>query len=88
MTDDDSPSVSRLVGQLRYLFEDEPALRDAPAPELLARLDRADRFGRVRATYPNDTDAQASAKLDQFPARIDPARLEAALRQVRGDDDS
>lgn len=87
MTDAESPSVSRLVGQLRYLFEDEPHLRDAPAPELLARLDHDDRFGRVRATYPNDSDAQAAARLDEFPARIDPARFDAALRQVRSVDD-
>ena len=41
------PSVSLLAGQLEYLFEDHPSLRDAPVAQLVARLNEKDRWARA-----------------------------------------
>ena len=79
------PSVARLAGQLGYLFEDDPAARDASAEELAARLNRQDRLARAIAKYPGRSDAEVHSHLDEFEDRIPVADVEAALQQARGD---
>jgi aminopeptidase N len=80
---DAAPSVARLAGQLRYLFEDEPSARGASAAELTARLNREDRLARAIAMYPNRSDAEIQRHLDEFADRISVADVETALQQVR-----
>ena len=53
----DGPSISILAGQLGYMFEDDPSLRDAPVAQLVARLNEEDRWARAIAKYPNRSDA-------------------------------
>ena len=48
----------KLAGQLGYLFDDDPSLRDAPVAQLVARLNEQDRLARAIAKYPNRTDAE------------------------------
>jgi hypothetical protein len=83
----DTPSVSQLVGQLGYVFDDEPELRDAPMQELLDRFNREDRFARARRAYPLATDDEIARKVVEFEDRIAVDRFVEALRQVRGADD-
>ena len=80
---DASPSVSKLAGQLGYLFEDDPSARGASAVDLAARLNRDDRLARAIAKYPNRTDAEIQGHLDEFEDRISTADVEAALQQAR-----
>jgi hypothetical protein len=80
---DTPPSVATLVGQLGYLFDDDPAARDASAAQLTARLNREDRLARAIAEYPNRSDAEIRAHLDEFEDRIPAADVDAALKQVR-----
>jgi hypothetical protein len=75
-----TPSVSKLTGQLGYLFEDEPALRDAPVEELAARLNREDRLARAIAKYPLETDAEIQRHVSEFDDRIPVVDVEAARR--------
>jgi hypothetical protein len=49
-------AVQRLAGQLDYLFEEEPSLRDAPVARLVDRLNRGDRMARARAEQPLERD--------------------------------
>src|SRR5215212_46178 len=49
MSNGASPSVSRLAGQLRYLFEERPELRAAPPEALRDLLSREDRAARAVA---------------------------------------
>ena len=79
------PSIARLAGQLGYLFDDEPALRTAPVEQLAARLNHADRLARAIARYPNRTDAEIQAHLDEFADRIPSDDVEQARRQVLGE---
>jgi hypothetical protein len=84
MTDaHEHPSVSKLAGQLVYLFEDDPSLRDAPAAQLQARLNHDDRYARARATYPNDNDAEIQGRLAEFDDRIPVADVEAAIAEAK-----
>ena len=80
----DTPSTSRLAGQLDYLFEDRPELRTASLSMLTERLNHEDRYARARARYPLETDAQVAARIDEFPARIAEADVDAALTHLRG----
>jgi hypothetical protein len=80
-----SPSVDRLVGQLGYLFEEQPELRSAPVEQLVARLNREDRYARAWQRYPMATDAEIEARVGEFEDRITPAEVEAALARVRAD---
>jgi hypothetical protein len=80
------PSIARLAGQLGYLFDDEPALRDASIEELTARLNHADRLARAIARYPNRTDAEIRTHLDEFADRISSGDVEQARRQALGHD--
>ena len=80
---DDAPSVSRLAGQLSYLFEDHPELRDASDEEVAARLDHDDRFARARAHYPLASDATIKdEKVNEFPSRITAAMVREARAQL------
>jgi aminopeptidase N len=83
MVNESSPSVARLAGQLGYLFEDDPTARDLSASELAARLNHQDRLARAIAKYPNRSDAEIHAHLDEFEDRIPVADVDAALQQVR-----
>ena len=86
----DGPSVSILAGQLEYMFEDDPTLRDAPIAQLVARLNEEDRWARAIAQYPNRSDAEVHAHLAEFHDRIgavdvEHARQEALERLSDGD---
>jgi hypothetical protein len=79
---DDSPSVSILAGQLEYMFEDDPELRDAPVAHLVARLNEEDRWARAIAMYPNRSDAEVHSHLAEFHDRIGAVEVEQARQQV------
>jgi transposase len=78
----DAPSVSKLAGQLVYLFEDDPALRDVPVGQLRDRLAFEDRVARARHKYPNDNDAEIQARLAEFGDRIPASDVEAAVAEA------
>lgn len=78
----DGPSVSRLAGQLGYLFEEHPELRDAPVAHLVARLNEEDRWARAITRYPNRSDAEVHAHLAEFHDRIGAVQVEQARQQV------
>jgi hypothetical protein len=86
---DDSPSVSRLAGQLEYLFEEHPDLRSAPVAQLVARLNEEDRWARAITRYPNRSDAEVHQHLAEFHDRIGAVEVEQARQQAleRFDDD-
>jgi transposase len=74
--------VSKLAGQLVYLFEDDPALRDAPVGQLRDRLAFEDRVARARHKYPNDNDAEVQSRLAEFDDRITEADVAAAIAEA------
>jgi len=78
----DGPSVSILAGQLEYMFEDDPSLKDAPVAQLVARLNEEDRWARAIATYPNRSDAEVHSHLAEFHDRIGAVAVEQARQQV------
>ncbi len=80
----DAPSVSRLAGQIEYLFEDRPELRSASVEALVERLNHDDRFARAREAYQAESDDYVRSRVDEFPARITPALVEQALKQLEG----
>ncbi len=80
----DAPSVSRLAGQIEYLFEDRPELRTASIEELVERLNHDDRFARAREAYQAESDDYVRSRVDEFEARITPALVEEALQQLQG----
>ena len=80
----DAPSVSRLAGQIEYLFEDRPELRSASVEALVERLNHDDRFARAREAYQAESDDYVRGRVDEFPARITPALVEQALKQLEG----
>jgi hypothetical protein len=82
MSTEDHPSVSRLAGQLEYLFEEHPELRDAPLAQLVARLNEEDRWARAITRYPNRSDAEVHAHLAEFHDRIGAVDVDHARRQV------
>jgi hypothetical protein len=88
MSDDDVPSISRLAGQLGYLFEERPRLQQATAEELAEQLNHEDRYARARQRYVLESDEFVHDHLDEFPSRITAKMIEEALRQVRGAGDS
>ena len=79
------PSVDRLVGQLGYLFEEQPELRSAPVEQLVERLNREDRYARAWQRYPLASDDEIAARVDEFEARITASDVRAALARVRAD---
>jgi hypothetical protein len=77
------PSVSRIVGQLGYLFEERPELSAASAGELARWLSREDRMARAREADPlgsRDAVEAAAAKLDD---RVTEAMVAEALTRIR-----
>ena len=65
----DAPSVSRLAGQIEYLFEDRPELRSASVDELVERLNHDDRFAAPgRRIRPRATTTCAAASTSSRPA--------------------
>jgi len=83
----DAPSVSRLAGQLGYMFDDDPRLRDAPVAQLVARLNEEDRWARAITKYPNRSDAEVHGHLAEFHDRIGAVEVEKARRQVLEESD-
>jgi hypothetical protein len=80
----DGPSVSRVVGQLRYLFEERPELSGASAAELARWLSREDRMARARAKDPLGSREAVEAAAAQLDDRITEAMAAEALAQLRG----
>lgn len=76
------PSVSRLAGQLEYLFEEHPELRRASVAELVARLNTEDRWARAITAYPNRSDAEVHSHLAEFHDRIGAVEVEEARQRV------
>ena len=84
---DDAPSVSRIAGQLGYLFEERPRLKQATAEELADQLNHEDRYARARQRYVLESDDFVREHIDEFPPRITIGMVEQALQQVDTDDD-
>jgi hypothetical protein len=80
----DTPTVSRVVGQLRYLFEERPELSGASAPELAQWLSREDRMARARAKDPLGSRDAVEAAAAQLDDRITGTMVAEALAQLRG----
>jgi hypothetical protein len=80
----DAPSVSRVVGQLRYLFEERPELSSASAAELARWLSREDRMARARAQDPLGTREAVEAVANRLDDRITEPMVADALAQLRG----
>jgi hypothetical protein len=80
---DDAPSVSRIAGQLGYLFEERPRLEQASAEELADQLNHEDRFARARQQYVLESDDFVREHIDEFPPRITTEMVELALAQLR-----
>jgi hypothetical protein len=79
----DEPSVSRVVGQLRYLFEERPELSGASASELARWLSREDRMARARAQDPLGSDESVEAAANRLDDRITESMVAAAVAQLR-----
>ena len=84
---DDAPSVSRIAGQLGYLFEERPRLKESSAAELAEQLNHEDRYARARQKYVLEGDDFVREHIDEFPARITTELVERALQEVRGGGD-
>jgi hypothetical protein len=80
----DAPSVSRVVGQLRYLFEERPELSGASAAELARWLSREDRMARARAQDPLGTREAVEGVANGLDDRITEAMVADAVAQLRG----
>jgi hypothetical protein len=80
----DAPSVSRVVGQLRYLFEERPELSGASAAELARWLSREDRMARARAEDPLGTREAVETVANRLDDRISEPMVADALVQLRG----
>jgi hypothetical protein len=75
--------VSRLAGQLDYLFDERPELKSASAEKLRDWLNREDRMARAREGHPLDTRAQVEERAAGLDERFTTADIEAALEIVR-----
>jgi hypothetical protein len=78
-----APSVSRVVGQLRYLFEERPELSSASAAELARWLSREDRMARARARDPLGTREAVEAAANRLDDRVGEPMVTEALAQLR-----
>jgi hypothetical protein len=76
-------TVSLLAGQLDYLFEERPEMRDKPAAHLVNRLNREDRLVRARAEDPLQTDDWVRRRADELDDRFTAGQVEDALAIVR-----
>ena len=79
---EEGPSVSRLAGQLEYLFEEHPEFRHVAVAELVTRLNEEDRWARAIARYPSRSDAEVHGHLAEFHDRIGAVEVEQARQQV------
>jgi hypothetical protein len=79
----DAPTVSRVVGQLRYLFEERPELSGASPAQLARWLSREDRMARARAKDPLGSQDAVEAAAAQLDDRITEAMVAEALAQLR-----
>ena len=75
--------MSRVVGQLRYLFEERPELSSASAAELARWLSREDRMARARAQDPLGTREAVEAAAKRLDDRISEQMVADALAQLR-----
>lgn len=80
---DHDRAVSRLAGQLDFLFEERPELRGATPSRLLAQLNREDRLSRARAEQPLQTDDWVVRRADELDDRFTLSQIEQALEIVR-----
>ena len=76
--------MSRVVGQLRYLFEERPELSGASAAELARWLSREDRMARARAQDPLGTREAVEGVANGLDDRITEAMVADAVAQLRG----
>jgi hypothetical protein len=79
----DGPSVSRIVGQLGYLFEERPELSGASAAELARWLSREDRMARAREKDPLGSREAVGAAAAQLDDRVTESMVAEALAQLR-----
>jgi hypothetical protein len=79
----DGPSVSRVKGQLGYLFEERPEMARASAAELAQWLSREDRMARARSADPVGTDDAVRAAADELDDRITEAMVTEAMQDIR-----
>jgi hypothetical protein len=79
----DGPSVSRVVGQLRYLFEERPELSGASAAQLAQWLSREDRLARARAKDPLGSREAVEAAAAQLDDRVTEPMVAEAMAQLR-----
>ncbi len=75
--------MSRVVGQLRYLFEERPELSSASAAELARWLSREDRMARARAQDPLGTREAVEAAANRLEDRISASTVADALAELR-----
>ena len=78
--------MSRVVGQLRYLFEERPELSSASAAELARWLSREDRMARARAQDPLGARDAVEAAANRLEDRISASTVADALAQLRRPD--
>lgn len=78
--------MSRVIGQLRYLFEERPELSSASAAELARWLSREDRMARARAKDPLGTREAVEAAANRLEDRISASTVADALAQLRRPD--
>jgi hypothetical protein len=77
------PTVSRVTGQLRYLFEERPEMARASAAELARWLSREDRMARAREADPLGSTAAVEAAGDKLEDRVTESMVEEALTTIR-----
>jgi len=75
-------TVSLLAGQLDYLFEEQPALRNAAPGRLLDRINREDRLSRARTEQPLETDRWVHRRSEELENRFTLDQIEQALAIV------
>ena len=80
----DGPSVSRVVGQLRYLFEERPELSGASAAELARWGGGGDPQAPPPAPDPRGTREAVEGAANQLDDRISEQLVAEALAQLRG----
>jgi hypothetical protein len=83
LTSPDGPSVSRITGQLGYLFEERPEMARASAAELARWLSREDRMARAREQDPLGADDEVRAAADALEDRVTEAMVTDALKSIR-----
>ncbi len=79
----DGPTVSRVTGQLRYIFEERPELAGASAAELAGWLSREDRMARAREHDPLGSKEDVEAAADRLDDRVTEAMVAEALQKIR-----